>query len=166
MNQICQLRYLIIEERVGLLCILLVKMMILSIHQPLSFGKEITKCLKQTDSSGKMWQNRSTEPSWHLGKTKGLLDVWCPPVQSSFLPNLKPLTKCPKKAASLVCQHCETCPEEEKENLSCVNLILFSSFVLPLPLPLLFLSVLQDPLLSNLWTPYEHVTSRATVKWR
>lgn len=31
---------------------------------------------------------------------------------------------------------------------------------------LFYFSVLQDPLLSNLWTPYEHVPLRATMKWR
>lgn len=72
------------------------------------------------------------------------------PSAVEFLIQSETFNKVPKKAASLVCQHCEACLEEEKESLSCVNLILFSSFVLLLPLPLLFLSVLQDPLLSNL----------------
>lgn len=150
MNQICQLKYLIIEERVGLPSILLVKMMIFSIHQPLSFerGNEVSETnwlLRQNRAK----QNSAQSPAgtWARPKTFWLFDV---PQCIKFLIQPETFSKVPKKVASLVCQHCENCTEEEKENLSCVNFILFSSFVLFLLLPLLFLSVLQDSLPSNL----------------
>lgn len=165
MNQICQLRYLIIKENVGLLCILLVKMMIL--YPPTSFLWERYKEVSEANwllrkNVAKQKRRAQLAP----GQDQGLAGCLMSPSAVEFLIQSETFNKVPKKAASLVCQHCEACLEEEKESLSCVNLILFSSFVLLLPLPLLFLSVLQDPLLSNLWTPYEHVTSRATAKWR
>lgn len=113
-------------------------------------------------------QNRSTGPScWHLGKTKGLLDVWCPLVQSSFLPNQSPLAKYwGRQPATLVCQHCESSPGGEKENtFMCWPHPVFPLLSLLLPLPFIFLSVLQDPLLPNLWTCHVVSHSEGAVEW-
>lgn len=65
-------------------------------HPPTSFlcgtGNWASKVKQWTNQCGE-WENRSTGPScWLLGKTKGLLDVWCLLAQSCFLPNQRPLT--------------------------------------------------------------------------
>jgi len=170
MNPICQHRFLMMEERAGPICFTYWKGWSFSIQHPLFLcgtGNWVSKANWTPPAKCGEQENRSTGPScWHLGKTKGLLDVWCPLVQSSFLPNQSPLAKYwGRRPATLVCQYCESSPGGEKENtFMCWPHPVFPLLSLLLPLPFIFLSVLQDPLLPNLWTPYEHVTLWATVK--
>lgn len=87
-------------------------------------------------------ENRNTGPScWHLVKTRGLLDVCCPLVQSSFLPNQSPLAKYwgrqPPWCVSIV----KAAQKGRKNTLSCADLILFFSFCLCFCLCLLYFSL-------------------------
>ena len=87
-------------------------------------------------------EKRNTGPScWHLGKTKGLLDVWYPLVQSRFLPNQSPLAKYWGRQPPWCVNIVKAAQEERKKTLSCADLILFFPFCLCFSLCLLYFSL-------------------------
>lgn len=80
MNQISQHRWLITEERLGPPCIRLVKMMIISIHQPLSFVEQVTEHLKWSSElinvvNGRTEAQGPAVGSWVRPKACWMFDV-------------------------------------------------------------------------------------------